>query len=298
MADSAHTEVFETRFEKVLAVVEKKLRLALDEARASLEHKGNKGSSVEAELRAVLRRYLPRHYGVGHGEVYDAFGDGTGQVDVIITNPDHPFAYPEEEPGPHLLDGVAAVGEVKSVLTIAELEKALASATRFKQLRPTPQKGDSVLNQSTEYMSETLALPPYFLVAFENRVSIDTMRKTLTLAPGAPVPPGKDGPPQLPIDAVFILGQNVLLNLRSGHGPFQIMQTPTTPMQGWISFGTENSLSWLISWLHKAMPRIQRYESVLTPYLLPFDDHKKYMAARKETKVFEVSEESERAAPS
>lgn len=286
-----NTEALRTRFDKVLGVVEKKLRLALDEARASLEHKGNKGASVEAEVRTVLRRYLPRHYGVGHGEVYDAFGDGTGQLDIIITNSDHPFAYPDEEPGPHLLDGVSAIGEVKSVLTIDELKKALASARKAKQLRPTPQIGDRILNQNNEYMEETLGLPPYFLIAFENKIALPTLHKILTLAPEASVPPGKDGTPQQPIDAVFILGQYVVLNLRSGHGPFQIMQTPTSPMRGWLSISTENSLSWLISWLHKAMPRIERWESVLTPYLLPFDEHKEYMASRNSADVFDVSEE-------
>lgn len=292
VSDPTDREVLRTRFDNVLGVVEKKLRLALDEARASLEHKGNKGASVEAEVRTMLRRYLPRHYGVGHGEVYDAFGDGTGQLDIIITNADHPFAYPDEDPGPHLLDGVAAIGEVKSVLTTAELEKALASARTAKQLRPTPQAGDRVLNQSPEYTAETLGLPPYFLVAFENKIANETLWKTLTHAAAAPVPPGKDEPPQQPIDAVFILGKRVLFNLRSGHGPIQLMDSPTRPVQGWVSFTTENSLSWMISWLHKAMPRIERWESVLTPYLLPFDEHKQYMASRNAADVFDVSDEA------
>ncbi|MCP2293621.1 hypothetical protein APR11_000025 [Nocardia amikacinitolerans] len=292
MTDSVNSSnVVTTRFEKILGVVEKKLRLALEEAREGLEHKGNKGSTVEAEVRDVLRKYLPRHYGVGQGEIYDAFGDGTGQVDVIITNPDHPFAYPDDVVGPHLLDGIAAVGEVKSVLTTSELEKVIASATRFKTLRPTAQMGDRVLNQSNEFTKETLALPPYFLVVFENRVAIDTLRKTLTLAPHAPVPSGKDGPAQHPVDAVFVLGKHVLINTRSGHGPFQY----TVPMKGWLSFPTDKPLSWLVTWLHKAMPRIDRHESVLTPYLLPFDDHKRYMATRTAEEVFDIREDEAEA---
>ncbi|MEV0769962.1 DUF6602 domain-containing protein [Nocardia salmonicida] len=288
MTDSANSSAFErTRFERVLSIVERKLRLALDEARESAEHKGNKGSIVEAQVRDVLRRYLPRHYGVGQGEIYDAFGDGTGQVDVIITNPDHPFAYPDDEVGPHLLDGVAAVGEVKSVLTTGELDKVITSATRFKTLRPTPQKGDRILNQSKEFTAETLGLPPYFLVVFDNRVAIDTLRERLTKASLAPVPAGKDSPPQHPIDAVFVLGKHVLLNHRSGLGPFEY----TVPVQGWMSFATEQPLSWLLSWLHKAMPRIERHESILTPYLLPFDEHKRYMATRDAENVFDVRED-------
>jgi hypothetical protein len=70
----------------------------------------------------MLRGYLPSGFGVGHGFVYDAYGDGSRQTDVIITNPDHPLTYPEDKAGPHVVDGVAAAGEVKAMLDVGTLD--------------------------------------------------------------------------------------------------------------------------------------------------------------------------------
>ncbi len=39
--------------------------------------------------------------------VYDAYGDGSRQTDVIITNPDHPLSFPEDKSGTYVVDGVS-----------------------------------------------------------------------------------------------------------------------------------------------------------------------------------------------
>ncbi|NMN94820.1 DUF6602 domain-containing protein [Antrihabitans stalactiti] len=286
MTDAPEDPILRTRFEDVLGIVERRLAHSLEEARAGMEHKGNKGSAVEAATRDTLRKYLPRHLDVGHGEIYDAFGDGTGQVDIIVTNDEHPIRYPNDEPGPHIFDGVAAVGEVKSILTTTNLREIIESASKVKRLRTTPIKGDVVTNQSPEYQAKTLCLPPYFVVALENRIAMPTIREILTLAPLVEPPDGKDGPAQHAVDAVFVLGESVCWNLRSGQGPILLGQPPLT---GWTSFSTHVPLAWMIGWLHKAMPRIRRTESVMTPYLFPFDEHKAYMA--QQSASFEFSDD-------
>ena len=114
------------RFEQILLTVEQGLRLKLDEARFKTSHAGDigqgeqskvsggHGQTVESATRTSLQTYLPRNFGVGHGKLYDAYGDESAQTDIIITNQDHPFSYPPEVNGAYLIDGVAAVGEVKS----------------------------------------------------------------------------------------------------------------------------------------------------------------------------------------
>jgi hypothetical protein len=42
--------------------------------------------------RETLRGFMPSSFGVGHGFIYDAYGDGTKQTDLIITNPENPLA--------------------------------------------------------------------------------------------------------------------------------------------------------------------------------------------------------------
>jgi len=56
-------------------------------------------------VRKGLRGFLPTSFGVGNGFIYDAYGDGTKQTDFIITNPDNPLAYPDDEPGTYVVDG-------------------------------------------------------------------------------------------------------------------------------------------------------------------------------------------------
>ncbi len=52
---------------------------------------------------------------------------------------------------------------------------------------------------------------------------------------------------------------------------------------------------WLLTWLHKAIARIQRRESILTPYLLPFEEHRRYMAHRDAAEVFNLRDDPDSA---
>jgi hypothetical protein len=99
------------RFEKVLATVEQDLRSALDKGRLESDHSLTIGEQAEAAVRAALGGYLPSGFGIGHGFVYDAYGDGSRQTDVIITNPDHPLSFPEDRSGTYVVDGVSAAAK-------------------------------------------------------------------------------------------------------------------------------------------------------------------------------------------
>ena len=68
-----------TRFEQVLRPIEEQLQLTLKTARAMTDHNLSVGEQVEAALRATLRRFVPGGFGVGHGKVYDAYGDSTNE---------------------------------------------------------------------------------------------------------------------------------------------------------------------------------------------------------------------------
>jgi hypothetical protein len=101
-----------------IASVEAQMRAKLAEVRASLSHAGSKGSQVEEIWRAFLREYLPRRLDVGYGEIIDSHDNRSSQTDIVIVNEDHPFTFTRDQPGLFFIEGVSAVGEVKTRLTL------------------------------------------------------------------------------------------------------------------------------------------------------------------------------------
>lgn len=300
-----------TRFEKILVEVEKQLLSELAKARAETDHSATIGARAEAEVRRALRQFLPTGFGVGHGKVYDAFGDGTAQTDLIVTTADHPFTFPVDEPGWYVIDGVAAVGEVKAVLTTGELDDSLKKASRFKRLRPSYHESDMITSVAhRERARETAGLPPFIVIAFENRIASNTLFDRLAQAPLVPVPEGKGftdqqgNDPQPPIDAVCLLGEGILLNVRATT-PLSLLQADSadlssaTPYTGWIGLRTDAPLAWTLAYIHMMFPPVKRGSSVLTPYWLPQPRHLGYMEQREsegesgdDAESFDTSEDS------
>src|SRR5690606_11696638 len=103
-------------------------RLVYDFSEASVAgHPGLIGSARETPARVQLERVLPGNFGVGSGIVIDSFGGRSKQQDIVIyekhlcpvfsinDTPDATY-YP--------IEGVMAVGEVKSSLDKDKLEDA------------------------------------------------------------------------------------------------------------------------------------------------------------------------------
>lgn len=247
------------------------------------------GERVEAEFRRTLAKFLPAGFAVGHGKVYDAFGDSSKQTDVIITSPEHPFTFPDDQAGWYLIEGVAAVAEVKSVLTTAELADAAAKGAVFKELRVTTPDDDAAILGANQwnYLTQCAALPPFILIAFENQVNMGTLRTRLSEFPLVnPLPekcvlPMRFGnQPQPPIDAVCILGSGVCLHFR----PDDMLQS-TNPANGepatcWFWIGTKAPLAMMIGWIQQMMMPRFRGTSILSQYVFPSAAHNAYMQGR------------------
>jgi hypothetical protein len=172
-------------FEDVLIQVEKQLRLSLKKARAATRHPGEKGTKVEVAVRDVLRQYLPSDLKVGHGMVFDSYGGVSRQADVVIANADHPFTYPSEESGEYMIEGVSAVGEVKSTLTMRGLTDSIEKGKHYKGLRHIVRYTDHVTNLS-EYMPQRNVMPPFFVLAFDSNVKFSRILERLEAAEPAP----------------------------------------------------------------------------------------------------------------
>ena len=278
---------FGTRFERVLELVEKKMVLDLPLARATTDHAGSKGANVEEGFRDVLRKHVPSGFGVGHGKVVDAYDDDSSQLDVIVTNRDHPFSYPPDQSGLFIIDGVSSVGEVKSVLTTGELGKCIKAATRYKKLRPTYLSLDSISNdQDRRLITATGGIPPYVVFAYETDIAPATLGARLRDAEDVEIPEGKairDGvvnPFQPPIDAVCIFGVGVYLYLRGDSYIPRALTPDGTALTGWFYCRTDAPMAMTIAWLQAIMPRVDRGSSVLSAYMTPQLHHRQYMEAR------------------
>ena len=113
-------------------------RLVLDFAEAAgAGHPGLIGAARETPARLQLERVLPGNIGIGSGIVIDSFGGQSKQQDIVVFEKhlcpvfsinDTPEAtyYPVE--------GVLAVGEVKSSLDKAKLEDAFSKIQSVKSL--------------------------------------------------------------------------------------------------------------------------------------------------------------------
>ena len=238
----------------------------------------------------MLRGYLPSGFGVGHGFVYDAYGDGSRQTDVIITNPDHPLTYLRTRPVLTLWTASLPPVRSKQCLTSARSTTCIAKGAEFKKLRMCVNESDHVVTTKQQAFLKQMGLCPPFLVwAFDNKVATNTLLDRLNEAALVPPPESKSlGPqddanePQPPLDLVCILGQGVCLNVRPDN-PMGIqlkMQgagEPPADRTGWVFMPTSAPLAYSLAWMNQLMPRILRGGSVFAPYLIPPAKMAKYM---------------------
>src|SRR5690606_33570236 len=125
--------------------------------------------------------------------------------------------FPGDRPGTYIVDGVSAAGEIKARLDPGTLDDCIKKGAAFKQLRMTVHPSDRVCSKEDEaYMKQIGLVPPYFVVAFENRIANTTLGDRLAAAEPVEPPAGKSlGPedaadtPQPPLDAVCVLGRGI-----------------------------------------------------------------------------------------
>ena len=97
---------------------------------------GLKGEVREKAVRRRLEALLPRGMGVGTGCVFDGTGEASRQMDIIVYERDFCPAFGlEEEVAYYPAEGVIAVGEVKSVIGMRELEDIYEKIASVRKLR-------------------------------------------------------------------------------------------------------------------------------------------------------------------
>lgn len=122
---------------EILTAAEAGVYAAYQESAAGFAHKGNRGDSRELALRESLQRWLPDRFGIASGEVIDAIGSRSGQIDILI--------WDQTKNSPLLthdglvvlpVEAVLATVEVKSWLDDAAVQMVAGSVHKLRALRP------------------------------------------------------------------------------------------------------------------------------------------------------------------
>lgn len=114
------------------------------EARESVEHRGERGGAIEVIVRKYLRDFLPDFLGVGTGEIVTAKEDVpereqvSSQIDTVIYDANNcPTFHRSENAQVFPNEGVYGIVEVKSQLDSTGLEQDLEKIARAKRMPKT-----------------------------------------------------------------------------------------------------------------------------------------------------------------
>ncbi len=111
-------------------------RMRADLSERLVSHPGEIGTGREEIIRQFLRAYLPKRFEVSTGFAFDAKGNVSQQLDVIIANS---LVCPRFETVGgnrfYPVESVVAVGQIKSTMSsVKEFEKALSNLESVKAL--------------------------------------------------------------------------------------------------------------------------------------------------------------------
>lgn len=247
--------------EERLGAVALGMKAKLDEIRASFDHKGNRGSGAEAILRTFIGEYLPRRLAISHGEIVDRAGLRSKQADVVVVNEQHPFTFNSVDPGLFFIEGVSAVGEVKTVLTSQELSNAFAAARHYKKLKMILPYGALACISNAD-RKRYLVRPPYFLFSFESQLSFEKIAEVVLSETAGDQSPGDS------IDGIFALDRGYFIDLGAGDETYR-MRDPVSKafLKGWKGHQSDRVLFDMLAWLSVVLPVFSGGRSILAPYL-------------------------------
>jgi hypothetical protein len=115
-------------------LVAKKLDLSIH----SITHNGVMGEVNERHFIEVLRKYLPRRYGIDQGIVINSQGKTSDQIDIIIYDPQYTPPLLDQQNHRYILaEAVYAVLEVKPSINKEYLHAAASKAQSVRCLKRT-----------------------------------------------------------------------------------------------------------------------------------------------------------------
>ena len=172
-------------------------------------HAGNRGAARENHLALFLEPRLPSRFGVATAEAVDTKDQWSTQLDVVIYDR-HVTAPLLSDETAHILpaESLLAVIEVKTKLTMAELETCARAAKRLYELEPG---GRPLITSRRDgaHANDRRYRCMYSIVAFESNLGADRWaEKEWRRLCGAVQ---KEGAALETIDRVLVLDRGLLL---------------------------------------------------------------------------------------
>lgn len=250
-------------FRDVLQSAEDQLWTAFKRTKA-LQHGGLKGTGRENAVEEFLRDQLPRRFGVARGEAFDVRQHRSAQLDLVVY--DQTTVKPLQIGTDNALfpaEALLAVIEVKSVLTRAELSKAMVGAGNVSSLRPydrefivgrtggidasdrKPRCLFTIFAFETDLASQAWPANEWTRmgqVALEEKVSEDNVSRVLILDRGVIIPPSATARRSEPAEAAkgilrewFLHLTNFLAREVARREPLEWqLYEGTQPRRGWV----------------------------------------------------------------
>lgn len=241
-------------------------RMGDEFTRISTEHKSPNEVAHHREeiVKNFLRKYLPTSLGFGKGEIGDSNGVWSGQVDIVIVGPYHPFTFNRETGrGLFFAEGVNYAIEVKSdISNIDELERGLRQIQKIKKLERKPTLGE--MRFGSDYDWERLRRIPCILFAFRSPLG-PTLKSNIQEALNR-----LRIPPQEAFDAIVVFDKGIIYNIKDPRDALMIYvsEQRKTGIVG-CAF-KQNTLTQFLLYLSYTIPWESKVSPVVLPYLQEF----------------------------
>jgi hypothetical protein len=148
------------------------------------EHHGNAGDSRESAVNEYLRKVMPSRFGFSNGEMFDAAGSNSGEVDLIIYDSVFSPVFSDGS-GKILAPCESCFGaiECKSTLTTTELKDCIRKIEKYRSMKRRANLSNAA--QLLPYVrfeggvgmkiGESYNVPLFGIFAFENKIALDTL---------------------------------------------------------------------------------------------------------------------------
>jgi hypothetical protein len=248
----------------ILQDASKQIRLAFTEASTKYTTPDDIAQHREEIIGDFLKGYFPLAYQIGKGEIIDSNGARSGQMDVIICTPFHPFTVSKSSSRSlFFAEGVACAIDVKSDLPYMELERGLRQVWKVKKLERKPTPGD--LMYGSTYDQERLRRIPTILFGYE-APSLETLKANIIkLHENLRISTEEQ------VDAVVILDKGIIYNIKDARDRLMIAVSGERRL-GLVGFELKEKtmvrfllyLSQVIPWETRMSPIIQLYAGALS----------------------------------
>jgi hypothetical protein len=252
-------------FDEVIQNISEQMRLAFVGASKIYGTPEDIGANREKVVRDFLKSYFPPNYQLGKGEIIDSNTVRSGQIDVVVCTPSHPFTISQQDArGLFFAEGVACAIDVKSDLSDAkELERGLRQIWKVKKLECKPIRGDVMFG--SKYDQERLKRIPAVLFSYKSP-TIPTLKANIIKIHRKLRIPTKEQ-----ADAVVVLDRGIIYNVKDSRDRLMIAVKGERKL-GLVGFGHGKRtlvrflllLSQLIPWRIRMIPIIHLYTGALS----------------------------------